>query len=140
VHEHLDKDVRSAATPRKRELKSEVAWLPGVLALLGFEVVTFSRGSVAKLPTDVREVYVTGMVLTICSLLLLLSATLVSGRVRTTLPPWSGLVALALAVAADVFVAASVATGATPLATSLAGILLAVWYLVWSLTARRSAL
>jgi len=125
-----------AGGPPSPQLKSQVLWLPAVLVLLAFHVVTLKTGLRGSLPADARVVYVSSMVVLGLSVLLLLHSTLRGSRVATTL----GLIALAIGVAADIFVATSTATGAFQEGLAMAFLLLAVWATVWSITGSHSVL
>ena len=122
--------------PPSPQLKSQVLWLPAVVVLLAFHVVTFIVGLRGSLPMDARVVYVSSMVMLGLSVLLLLHSSLHRSSLSMTL----GVITLAMGVAADIFVAAMTATGAFEESIGMAFLLLAVWATVWSITGSRSVL
>ncbi len=125
-----------ASRPPSPQVKSQVVWLPAVVVLLAFHVVTLITGLRGSLPTDARVVYVSSMVLLGMSVLLLLHSSLH----RSSLSMTFGVITLAMGVAADIFVAASTATGAFEEGLGMAFLLLAIWATVWSVTGSHSVL
>ena len=127
-------DDRQFPTPAG-SLRNEIIWLPAAVVLLAFQAAVFVHGLSGQLPDDIREVYLSGMLMVACSVVLLLVSIVHSSHLSGTL----ALIALALAVAADIFVATCAATGAIPFAATVAVLIVAVWGVVWSLTEPRSA-
>jgi hypothetical protein len=124
---------RGTDTPRR---DNEVVWLPAVMGLLVFQVLTLVHGVQTPLPEDVQLVYVASLGLVSLSVLLLLVSALRQSHVWRSL----AVSVLAIGVAADVFVATSAATGAI-LEAALTGLLIvAIWATVWSITGSHSAL
>ena len=124
---------RGAEAPRR---DNEVVWLPAVLGLLVFQTLTLVHGVQVPLPEDVQLVYVASLALVGLSVLLLLLATLRHSHVWRSL----AVSALAIGVAADMFVATTAATGAILEAALTALLIVAIWATVWSITGSHSAL
>jgi hypothetical protein len=124
---------RGAAAPRR---DNEVVWLPAVLGLLVFQTLTLVHGLQVPLPEDVQLVYVASVGLVGLSVLLLLLAALRQSHVWRSL----AVSALAVGVAADMFVATTAATGAILEAALTALLIVAIWATVWSITGSHSAL
>jgi hypothetical protein len=116
--------------------KNEVVWLPAALALLAFQALVLVHGLSGHLPVDVQDVYLWGLAMVAGSVVLLVMAIVLGSHLSGSI----ALVALALAVAADIFVATCAATGAIPFAATLAVLIVAIWGAVWSITEPRSAL
>ena len=119
-------------TPRRFD---EVVWLPAALGLLVFQTVTLLHGVQAPLPEDIQVVYVASLALVAISVLLLLLGTLRKSHMWRSL----AVSALAMGVAADMFVATTAATGAILEAALTALLIVAVWATVWSITGSRRA-
>jgi hypothetical protein len=124
---------RGAEAPRR---DNEVVWLPAVMGLLVFQTLTLIRGLQVPLPQDVQMVYVASVGLVGLSVLLLLLAAIRRSHLWRSL----AVSALALGVAADMFVATTAATGAILEAALTALLIVAIWATVWSVTGSRSAL
>jgi hypothetical protein len=134
ANEPLEKrPVRGAEAPRR---DNEVVWLPAVLGLLVFQTLTLVHGVQAPLPEDVQLVYLASVGLVGLSVLLLLLAALRRSHVWRSL----AVSALAVGVAADMFVATTAATGAILEAALTAFLIVAIWATVWSITGSHSAL
>jgi hypothetical protein len=133
-NESLERPPERGADTRRRD--NEVVWLPAVMGLLVFQALTLVHGLQAPLPEDVQVVYVASLGLVGLSVLLLLVAALRHSHVWRSL----AVSALAIGVAADVFVATSAATGAVLEAALTALLIVAVWATVWSITGSHSAL
>jgi len=125
---------RQAEAPPRRD--NEVVWLPAVMGLLVFQTLTLVHGVQTPLPTDVQMVYVASVGLVGSSVLLLLVAAFRQSRLWRSL----AVSALAIGVAADIFVATTAATGAILEAALTALLIVAIWATVWSITGSRSAL
>jgi hypothetical protein len=123
---------RGTDTPRRLD---QVVWLPAALGLLVFQTLTLVHGVQAPLSEDVQVVYVGSLALVAVSVLLLLVGTLRKS------PMWRSLAvsALAVGVAADMFVATTAATGAILEAALTALLIVAIWATVWSITGSRPA-
>jgi hypothetical protein len=115
---------------------NEVVWLPAVLGLLVFQTLTLVHGVQAPLPEDVQMVYVASLALVAVSVLLLLVGALRKNHMWRSL----AVSALAVGVAADMFVATTAATGAILEAALTALLIVAIWATVWSITGSRPAL
>ncbi|MBV9578254.1 MAG: hypothetical protein JO057_06670 [Chloroflexi bacterium] len=120
--------------PERRD--NEVVWLPAVMALLVFQMLTLVHGLQAPLPQDVQLVYDASLGLVGLSVLLLLLAAFRQSQLWRSLATG----ALAIGVAADVFVATTAATGAILEASLTALLIVAIWATVWSITGSHSAL
>lgn len=115
---------------------NEVIWLPAVMGLLVFQALTLVHGVQTPLPADVQLVYEASLGLVGVSVLLLLLAAIRQSRLWRSL----AVSALAIGVAADMFVATTAATGAILEAALTALLIVAIWATVWSITGSHSAL
>jgi hypothetical protein len=123
---------RPTTTPRR---DNEVVWLPAVMGLLVFQALTLVHGAQAPLPWDVQMVYMASLALVGLSVFLLLVAAMRQSHVWRSL----AVTALAIGVAADMFVATSAATGAVLEAALTAVLIVAIWATVWSITGSHPA-
>ncbi|MBV9601744.1 MAG: hypothetical protein JOZ87_33475 [Chloroflexi bacterium] len=124
---------RGTDAPRRG---NEVVWLPAVMGLLVFQALTLVHGVQAPLAEDVQLVYVASLGLVGLSVLLLLLAAMRRSHLWRSL----AVSALAVGVAADMFVATTAATGAILEAGLTALLIVAVWATVWSITGSHSGL
>jgi hypothetical protein len=104
------------------------------MGLLVFQTLTLLHGMQTPLPADVQLVYVASVGLVGLSVLLLLIAAIRRSQVWRSL----AVSALAIGVAADMFVATSAATGAVLEAALTALLIVAIWATVWSITRSHS--
>jgi len=122
--------------PSRSDVKTEVVWFPAVLLLFAFQTVVVMHGFSTPLPPDVRLAFFASLSLAGLCLALLFLAILRTATLWRTL----ALCSLVVAVAADIFVAASTATGAMGDGLWIALLVVAAWAAIWSITDSQSAL
>jgi hypothetical protein len=120
----------------RSELRTEVVWFPAAMLLLGFQVVVLMHGFGVPLPFELHAVYLAGVCLVgLCLVLLLLAIA----RTSVIWRPFA-MATLIAGVAADMFVAASAATGEVTSGLWVALLVVTAWAAVWSITSSQSPL